>query len=169
MTNKEFLDRFTADFNQDTRLLTVLDSKTNKSLTFTLSSGDIQDLKCMNDTDDYDIYAEHLKERIRKAFDVKIDKEKVLKKWAPIIESLNNKDSGKKEWMSEMSEFLEKQDPDNIMPVLPIVRRVLKEIGDNDIVTVNPVKEDRLIIQDDKIIGVLTKDGKEIYFDDEIT
>lgn len=87
---------------------------------------------------------------------MRIDKEKVLKKWAPIIESLNQ--NYHKNWMSEylpyhsqkrIDEPAKEELPWDGPYIMPITRKVLKEIGDNDVVAVNPVKEDRLIIQDD--------------------
>lgn len=76
MTNKEFIERFKGKLDIETSQLELTDNKTNESLTFSLSRGDIEDLKCIHTMDD-NPYSKHIKEKIINSFDEKF-KLKVL-------------------------------------------------------------------------------------------
>ena len=91
-------------------------------------------------------------------------KQDAYKKWQPVVDNMGIENPEKKKWATD---FLHQMEENNSNPpIMPIVQRIMNEIGHRDVVTFVPSGQPILICDDEKkeIYGQVI-DGVPHWFD----
>lgn len=105
------------------------------------------------------------------------NKDKLLKKWAPVLENMGIKDENKKNWMSQYAEMHSinenttvdelKQTPADFPSLLPIVKKVAAQTIGHNLVSVKPMGGPGTLSEEerDRIKGELRRINRKSRID----